>query len=237
MNSDLTIIVPLYNEEQNVMRFVLEMNQYLEVTPIESIVLFVNDGSTDRSQELLQTVCQQNTAYRFIELGQNYGLSTAIKAGIDTCDTSLVGYIDSDIQTSPMDFLKYFFYFPDYDLVTGIRINRKDNLIKKISSKIGNTFRRIMINDGIQDSGCPLKIMKASFAKRIPFFDGMHRFIPALIQLQEGKVKQIPINHYPRFAGTAKYHLYNRIKKPLIDTFAFRWIRNRYINYEIKNKG
>ena len=128
-------------------------------------------------------------------------------------------------------------FFPEYDLVNGIRANRKDTVVKKLSSKIANSFRRKMINDGIEDTGCPLKIMKTEYAKRIPFFDGMHRFIPALIQLQGGKVKQIPVTHYPRFAGTAKYHLWNRMKKPFFDTFAFRWMRSRYIQYEIKNEG
>ena len=90
-----------------------------------------------------------------------------------------------------------------------------------------------MISDGIKDTCCPLKIMKTSFAKEMPFFTGMHRFIPALIQLQGGKVKQVPIAHYPRYAGTSKYHLWNRLIGPFFDTLAFRWIRSRYISYKV----
>lgn len=234
-DSKITIIVPIYNEEENILQFVLEMDKYLQATKVESFVLFVNDGSTDKSQELVQKVCLEKELYNFIELEKNYGLSTVIKAGIDTIDTNYIGYIDSDIQTSPMDFISYFEFFPKYDLVNGIRLNRKDTIVKKISSKIANGFRRAMINDGIIDTGCPLKIMKTSFAKKIPFFDGMHRFIPALIQLQGGKIKQIPVSHFPRFAGTAKYNLWNRMKKPFFDTFAFRWMKSRYINYGIKD--
>ena len=94
-----------------------------------------------------------------------------------------------------------------------------------------------MINDGIQDTCCPLKIMEATYARRIPFFDGMHRFLPALIQLQNGRVKQLPVQHFERYAGTAKYHLFNRLWGPLNDTFAFRWMRKRYINYSIAEQA
>jgi glycosyltransferase involved in cell wall biosynthesis len=237
MNHRLTIIVPVYNEEESIEQLTTEMDKYLAATNVSTLVLFVNDGSTDNSQAIIEKICAEKAAYQFILLSANHGLSTAVKAGIDSCETELVGYIDSDIQTTPMDFLKYFEFFPEYDMVNGIRANRKDTGVKKLSSKIANAFRRRMINDGIEDTGCPLKIIKTEYAKRIPFFDGMHRFIPALIQLQGGKVKQIPIQHFPRFAGTAKYHLWNRIKKPFFDTMAFRWMRSRYIRYEIKSRS
>lgn len=230
----LTVIVPVYNEEESLDQFTVEMDKYLAATTVATQVLFVNDGSTDNSQALIEKVCAENELYRFLALSQNHGLSTAVKAGFDACETELVGYIDSDIQTTPMDFLNYFEFFPEYDMVNGIRANRKDTGVKKISSKLANAFRRAMINDGIEDTGCPLKIIKTDVAQRIPFFDGMHRFIPAMVQLQGGKVKQIPIKHFPRYAGTAKYHLWNRLKKPFFDTLAFRWMRSRYIRYEVK---
>jgi len=237
MENQLTIVVPIYNEVESIEQFTLEMDKYLEKTTVKSTVLFVNDGSNDGSQALIKAISDRNDTYKFIELEKNGGLSGAIKAGIDHCTTNLVGYIDSDIQTTPVDFLKYFEFFPEYDMVNGIRLNRKDTVVKKMSSKIANSFRRTMINDGIEDTGCPLKIMKIEFARRVPFFDGMHRFLPALVQLQGGKVKQIPVQHFPRYAGTAKYHLFNRIKRPFFDTFAFRWMKSRYINYSIKNNS
>ena len=229
----LTVLVPVYNEEESLYQFALEMDKYLDETTVATMVMFVNDGSTDNSQKIIEELCGQKEDYHFIRLEKNRGLSTAVKAGIDTCTTELVGYIDSDIQTTPMDFLNYFEHFPEYDMVNGIRAKRNDKLVKRFSSKFANWFRRTMINDGIEDTGCPLKIIKSEYAKKIPFFDGMHRFIPALIQLQGGKVKQIPIRHFPRFAGTAKYHLWNRIKKPFFDTLAFRWMRSRYIRYGV----
>lgn len=233
----LTVIVPVYNEEDCLHQLKEETDLFLKESSIESTILFVNDGSSDNSQELIEEICKTNDAYAFLKLKENSGLSTAIKAGIDHATTNLIGYIDSDIQTKPIEFLKFYEFLDEYEMINGIRQKRKDTFVKKLSSKIANAFRRAMINDGIEDTGCPLKIIKAENAKKIPFFDGMHRFIPALIQLQGGRVKQVPVAHFERYAGEAKYHLWNRIKKPLVDTFAFRWMRNRYISYQIEKEG
>ena len=229
----LTVLVPVYNEEESLPQFVVEMDKFLAQTPVATTVLFVNDGSTDNSLALLRDICRAGSQYEFISLAQNRGLSTAIKAGIDHCRSTLIGYIDSDIQTTPLDFLTFFEFLPEHDMVNGIRAKRQDTLVKKLSSKGANTVRRTLINDGIQDTGCPLKIVKTEYARRIPLFHGMHRFLGALVQLQGGKVKQLPVRHFPRFAGTAKYNLWNRAWKPLVDTFGFRWIRSRWLNYAI----
>jgi dolichol-phosphate mannosyltransferase len=229
----LTILVPVYNEIECLPRFCESMDAFLDQAPMPTQVLFVNDGSTDGSLQQIREICNRKPNYSYISFDRNYGLSTAIKAGIDKADSTYIGYIDSDLQTSPLDFLQYFEHLPAYQMVNGIRAKRKDSVVKKMSSKIANSFRRLMINDNIQDTCCPLKIMDAAYAKRVPFFDGMHRFLPALIQLQGGKVKQLPVQHFERYAGTAKYHLFNRLWGPLNDTFAFRWMRKRYINYTI----
>ena len=236
-NESLTIIVPVYNEEESLPRFCEEMDKFLASPPVTAVVLFVNDGSKDGSQTIIAGACAGNTRYRYLQLDGNFGLSTAIKAGINACDSELLGYIDADLQTTPSDFLQFFQYFPEYDMVNGIRAKRQDTVSKKFSSKIANAFRRKMINDGIVDTCCPLKIMKTAYAKKIPFFKGLHRFLPALIQLQGGKVKQIPVAHFPRFAGTAKYHLFNRLIGPFFDTLAFRWMRKRYIRYGIADQS
>jgi hypothetical protein len=90
-----------------------------------------------------------------------------------------------------------------------------------------------LIDDGIKDTGCPLKVIKTEFAKKIPFFKGMHRFLPALIQLQGGMVKQVEVQHFQRVAGVSKFNMFNRAFKSLVDAFAFRWMRSRYIKYKI----
>lgn len=232
-NYRLTIIVPVYNEEGNIERLEKELGDFLKVAKVPSCVLFVNDGSKDESGRLLKEVCRAHTDFYYLELAKNGGLSAAMKAGIDHSDSELVGYIDADLQTTPEDFNLLLEHIGEYEMVMGIRTGRKDSFVKNMSSRIANGFRRSMTHDGVEDTGCPLKVLRTDYAKRIPFFTGMHRFLPALIQLQYGKVKQIPVRHFPRIAGKSKYNLRNRLVGPFKDCFAYRWMKKRYINYEV----
>lgn len=228
---DLTVIVPAYNEEENVERLEKTLGDYLPTSKLKTCVLFVDDGSKDRTLPLVKEVCQRNKDFFYLALKQNGGLSAAMKAGIDATFSPYVGYIDADLQTTPEDFNLLIPHLADNELVMGIRASRKDSLFKKLQSKIANGFRRFMTKDGVADTGCPLKIIHTDYAKRIPFFTGMHRFLPALIQLQHGRVYQVPVRHFPREAGVSKYHLFNRLVQPFGDCFAFRWMKARYINY------
>lgn len=237
MDKQLTVVVPVFNEEDNLERVEKELTQYMETAKIPVQILFVNDGSQDRSQEIIENICGKNNAYRFIGFDKNCGLSAAIKAGFDHVATSLVGYIDSDLQTAPSDFDLLLEYIDEYDLVTGVRTSRKDSIVKNLSSKIANGIRRAFTHDGMDDTGCPLKIIKTDHAKRIPMFKGLHRFLPAMILLQNGKIKQVPVQHFPRVAGEAKFGLWNRLLGPLMDCFAYLWMKKKYINYTIDKKG
>lgn len=232
-NYELTILVPIYNEEDNIAALEEKLSVFLPKSHRAACVMFINDGSTDGSLERMKEVCRRHTAFFYLALERNGGLSAALKAGIDQTCSPYVGYMDADLQTTPEDFNLLLTYINDYELVTGIRANRRDTAFKKLQSKIANGFRRMMTHDNIQDTGCPLKVMHTDYAKRIPFFTGMHRFLPALILLQNGRVKQVPVRHFPRTAGVSKYHLWNRLVAPFIDCFAYRWMKKRYINYRI----
>ncbi|PTX62770.1 glycosyl transferase family 2 [Kordia periserrulae] len=237
MDKALTIVVPVYNEEDNLERVEKELGAYAENAKIPVKILFVNDGSKDKSQEMIENICANSDTFNYICFAENRGLSAAIKAGFDHTETNLVGYIDSDLQTAPADFDLLLEHIDEYDLVTGVRANRKDSFVKNMSSKIANGIRRAFTKDGMDDTGCPLKIIKTDFAKRIPMFKGLHRFLPAMILLQEGNIKQIPVQHFPRIAGQAKYGLWNRLFGPLMDCFAYLWMKKKYINYSIAKKG
>lgn len=232
-NYELTILVPVYNEEDNIDALEGRLSMFLHDTQRSACVLFINDGSTDRSLQRIKDICRRHTTFFYISLERNGGLSAALKAGIDSTFSSYVGYMDADLQTSPEDFNLLLSDIEKYALVTGIRADRKDTNFKKLQSKIANGFRRFMTHDGVQDTGCPLKVMHTEYAKRVPFFNGMHRFLPALIILQGGKVKQVPVRHFPRIAGVSKYNLWNRLAAPFMDCFAYRWMKKRYINYRI----
>lgn len=237
MNYEFTIIIPVFNEEDNLERVEKELGDYLSVCTKKAKVLFVNDGSKDNSQNIIEAICQRNEVFHYIKFAQNKGLSAAIKAGFDHTDTPLVGYIDSDLQTAPEDFNLLLPHIDTYDLVTGVRADRKDSFVKNASSLIANSIRRTFTHDGMDDTGCPLKVIKTDYAKRIPMFKGLHRFLPAMILLQNGTIVQIPVRHFPRMAGTAKFGLWNRLLGPLMDCFAYLWMKKKYINYEIEKIG
>jgi len=199
--SGLTVIVPVYNEEGCLHQFFKEMRLFLEQTPVNTGILFVNDGSSDRSATIIRTFCYENTACELISLKKNSGLSTALKAGIDHCRSSFVGYIDADLQTKPKDFIRLHPYLPAFDMVNGIRHRRSDGFVKRMSSLVANGVRKRLLADGIHDTCCPLKVLKTEFAKNLPAFKGMHRFIPALVQQAGGRVKQVPVNHFTRYGS------------------------------------
>ncbi len=228
-----TIIVPVFNEEDNMSALEERLSAFLPNCARPACVLFVDDGSTDASLPLIRGICSRHEEFFYISLNHG-GLSAALKAGVDATTTEFVGYMDADLQTAPEDFNLLLEHIDDYAMVTGVRADRKDSAFKRLQSKIANGFRRMMTHDGMQDTGCPLKVMRSDYAKRIPFFNGMHRFLPALVLLQtDGTVLQVPVRHFPRTAGVSKYNLWNRLTGPFVDCFAYRWMKKRYINYKI----
>lgn len=234
---ELTIIVPVFNEQDNLQRVEQTMADFLPKAAVRACVLFVNDGSKDNSLALIRDICSRQKHFFYISSTDNHGLSTALKAGIDAAQSRLIGYIDADLQTNPEDFNLLLAFADDYSLVAGIRAKRKDSGFKKMQSRIANSFRRYMTGDTATDTGCPLKVMHADVAKRIPFFNGMHRFLAALISLEGGLYKEMPVGSYPRVAGVSKYNLWNRLKGPFVDCFAFRWMKNRYIRYSVDEQN
>lgn len=237
MDYEFTIIVPLYNEQENLLRVEKVLAKYLNIATKKSCILFVDDGSQDKSLALVKEICRRQTAFHYISFEQNQGLSAAIKAGFDYAATAYIGYIDSDLQTDPEDFNLLLDKIEDYELVTGVRSDRKDAFVKNMSSRIANGIRRSFTHDGMDDTGCPLKVIHADYAKRIPMFKGLHRFLPAMVLLQHGRVLQVPVRHYPRIAGKAKFHLTNRLIGPFLDCFAYLWMKKKYINYKINDKA
>lgn len=233
--TEFTIIIPVYNEEENLLLLEDSLKNYLPKALLPTSVLFINDGSTDLSEELLKEICDRNPHFHFVSLVKNKGLTTALKVGFDLVKSSFLGYMDADLQTHPDDFNLLLENINKYHLITGIRTHRKDSFLKNLSSRFANRFRRLFTNDGMKDTGCPLKVIHTEYAKRIPMFQGMHRFLPALILLQKGKIHQIPVRHFPRKHGKSKFGIGNRIFGPLIGCFAFLWMKRNYIHYKLRN--
>ena len=233
----ISLVVPIFNEEAAIFSLRDAFIPYFENSKYEVVVLLVNDGSTDESLEKIKELCAKDEHFRFISFDRNYGLSAAIRAGFDHSKTDLVGYIDADLQTAPTDFLKFEPFLDSFDLVMGSRTQRKDKFVKRLSSRFANWFRDSLLHDGVQDSGCPLKIIRREMAVSLPFFKGSHRFIPALVLMKGGSIKEIPVSHFPRITGKSKFNVWNRLLGPLVDTLAVRWMMKRTIQYQISNRS
>lgn len=201
---ELSIIIPVYNEEDNLDRVEKELSAFLPHALVRSCVLFVNDGSRDTSLDRIKAICSRHDDFFYISSTANHGLSTAMKAGIDAIESRLTGYIDSDLQTNPEDFNLLLEYASDYQLVAGIRAKRKDTFFKRLQSKIANGFRRSMTGDTATDTGCPLKVMWSSYAKRLPFFDGMHRFASRADDARGGTVQGAARSPLPPHRGSVE---------------------------------
>ena len=148
----MTVIVPVFNERDNMQRLEEELIKYLKTARLASCILFVDDGSTDGSTQMIKDVCARNKDMFYLSFEKNCGNSAAMKAGIDHAQSTYVGYIDADLQTTPDDFNLLAEYADKYTLVTGIRANRKDTFAKRIQSKIGNAFRRMMTGDDAKNA-------------------------------------------------------------------------------------
>lgn len=224
MNS-FTLIIPVFNEKENLLLLKPLLIEFIDTTDSLWKVLFVNDGSTDGSKEIINQLCKSNSNFHSLHFDVNRGLSTALKAGFDKVQTTWIAYMDSDLQVLPIDFSKLLPYIEEYDLISGKRKNRKDDFLKIFSSFIANSFRRIITRDGMKDSGCPLKLIRTKFLTDIPFFDGIHRFLPALVQLQGGKTIEIPIRHFPRKTGKSNFGTWNRLWQGIHGCFIFLKIK------------
>lgn len=230
----LTVIVPVYNEKECLPALEESLAAFLPQCRVSSCVLFVDDGSKDGSGMLLEQMCSRHQDFHFLRFASNRGLSAALKAGFDHCESELVGYIDADLQTAPEDFNVLLDALGDHTMAMGIREKRRDSAFKRFQSRFANGWRRMFTHDGAQDTGCPLKVIRTEAARRIPMFKGMHRFLPALLLLQEGaSYVQVPVRHFPRKAGKSKFHIWNRLAGPFADCFAYLWMKPRFVNYTV----
>lgn len=231
----MTLIIPIFNEEANIFRVWAMVDEYRKRSSLHIWGLFVDDGSTDDSLALIKKVCNEDGSFGYLSFHQNRGLSAAIKAGVDHAQSRWVGYIDGDLQTSPLDLLKFETFLHFYDLVTGERRQRQDSYGKKLSSLFANWFRNLFLNDGILDTGCPLKVFDREFFLKIPYFNGFHRFFPALTRIYGGSVKVIPVQHFPRLGGKSKFNAWNRMLQPLVDMLLVWRLKKRQVQYSIKD--
>jgi dolichol-phosphate mannosyltransferase len=225
----VSVIVPLFNEEESITILQTELSAALSGVDYE--IIFVDDGSVDRTAERIETAGN----IRVIRFEKNSGQSAAIYAGLTAARGTTVVIIDGDLQNDPADIPKLLTEIArGTDLVCGYRIKRKYTLINRATSRIANAVRSRYTKDGVRDTGCTLKAMRRECVSALFPFKGMHRFIPALIKAAGYRLVEVPVNHRARRFGQSKYGLGNRALRATIDMFGVRWLLSRRLNYKIR---
>ena len=227
----VSVIVPLFNEEENVSILLSELRAALQ--GIDHELIFVDDGSSDRTVERVASAPD----VRLVRFEKNAGQSAAIYAGLQAARGATAVLIDGDLQNDPADIPRLLAEIKrGADLVCGYRQQRKDTLVKQITSWIANTVRSRFTRDGVRDTGCTLKAMRRECVSALMPFQGMHRFIPALVKGAGYCLVEVPVNHRPRKFGRSKYGLSNRALRATIDMFGVRWLLSRRLDYKLGEK-
>ena len=234
----VSVVIPIKDERDNVPplteQLVKALHSLEESGHHGYEILYVDDGSTDGSSQLLDSMAEQYPFVRVLHFDRNYGQTSAFDAGFRHARGDLIVTMDGDLQYDAADILQLLPLAEDYDLVCGWRKARHDNFVRKMSSSIAFLVRNTVTQDGVRDTGCSLKVFRRPVVERLQLYEGMHRFFPALAIMHGFRVTEVPVHHYPRAHGASKYGIGNRLFKGLYDLVAVRWMMRRKLRYRIK---
>jgi glycosyltransferase involved in cell wall biosynthesis len=233
----LSVVIPAYNEEANVEPCHHELVGVLEAHGPAFEVVFVDDGSTDGTPDALRRLAHADHRVRILRFRRNAGQSAALDAGFRAARGAVVVTMDADLQNDPHDIPRLLAALPGHDAVCGWRVDRHDPWTKRIASRVANAVRDRVTRDGVHDTGCSLKAFRREAVQRLHLYRGMHRFLPALLQMEGLRVTEVPVSHRPRKAGVSKYGNWQRLWTGLADLWAVRWMARRRLSYELEEDG
>ena len=232
---DLSIVVPVYNEEESLPPLWEEIREALDPTGLRYEVIVVDDGSRDRSAEVARGCRARDERVRLLRLGRNAGETAATDAGLKAARARRVVVMDADLQNDPRDIPAMHARLEECDAVTGWRVNRAagDSWVRNVSSRIANRIRNRLSGENVRDSGCTFRAFRAECLSGLVLYQGLHRFLPTLLRMRGFRVVEVPVNHRPRRFGRSKYGIGNRAGRAFVDLLAVRWMKDRRLRYEI----
>jgi dolichol-phosphate mannosyltransferase len=233
---EISLVIPVYNEEENLPVLHGEILRAMEGAGRPWEVLYVDDGSTDTSPAILRGLAREDRRVRVIHQRRNNGQSAALDAGFRHARGGIVVTLDADLQNDPADIPRLLERIGEYDVVSGVRARRQDSWVRRASSQIANRIRNRVTHESVTDVGCTLRAARIEYLRRIPVFNGMHRFLPTLLRMAGASVTEVPVNHRPRLHGVPKYNIRNRIWRALLDLFGVRWLQSRWIDRQISEE-
>ncbi len=227
---EISVVIPVYNEEENLPVLAEEIRAAMATVGRPYEVVLVDDGSTDTSPAVMARLAREDGRVRIVRQRRNQGQSAAFDAGFRHARGAIVVTLDADLQNDPADIPRLLERMDGADVVSGVRAKRQDNWVRRVSSKIANRIRNRVTHESVTDVGCTLRAMRIEYLRRIPVFNGMHRFLPTLLRMEGARVTEVPVNHRPRLHGQPKYNIRNRIFRALADLFGVRWMQSRWID-------
>jgi glycosyltransferase involved in cell wall biosynthesis len=228
------VVVPVFEERDNLEPLHRELDAALAQLPGGVEFVYVDDGSRDGSAEVLATLAKRDDRVRVLHFRENRGQSAAFDAGFRAARGEVVATLDADLQNDPADLPRLLAALDRADVVNGVRVGRQDGLVRRLSSRIGNGFRNWLTHETVSDVGCSLRVMRASYLRRVKLHRGMHRFLPTLLRMEGARVVELPVRHHPRRHGRSKYGIANRLFVGFADVFAVRWMQSRRLDYELR---
>ena len=235
----VSIVAPCYNEEGNIVPLTDAIRNALKDEGFDYEVVLVNDGSSDGTLKVMNDVREKDERIHIIDFESNVGETAGIDAGIRNARGQFVVIMDADLQNDPLDIpaLLAKVRSEGFDMACGTRVNaRKDNWLRRISSRIANHVRNKLSDENISDSGCTFRAFRRECADSIKLYTGMHRFMPTLFKIEGFTVCEVQVRHHDRFAGKSKYGVWNRVFKSFVDLLAVRWMKKRHLGYRIKER-
>ena len=227
MPVDISIIVPVFDEADNVLPLAREIAGALGREPRTFELVFVDDGSRDKTWDRIQEARRLDPRVRGLRLARNSGQSAALWSGIESSTAAIVGTLDGDLQNDPADLPRLFAELNSVDFVSGVRVNRQDNWLRRISSGIARQARKAVLGADFRDTGCAVRAFKRAALDGVFPFHGWHRFLPILVQDGGATTKEVPVNHRPRVAGVSKYGVWDRFRRGIFDLIGVRWYQKR----------
>jgi dolichol-phosphate mannosyltransferase len=227
MPPEITIIVPVFDEEDNVVPLADEVTRALAGESRRWELVFVDDASRDRTWTRIQEAHQRDARVRGVRHQRNAGQSAAFWTGLRATGGSLVATLDGDLQNDPADLPKLLAELADADFVCGVRVQRQDNWVRRVSSRLARRARRATLGVDFRDTGCFLRVFRRTALEGVLPFNGWHRFLPVLVHGTGARVKELPVGHRPRATGTSKYGVWNRLGRGLYDLIGVGWYLKR----------
>ncbi len=228
---EISIVIPAYNERENVSPLLAELRAALQLLSRTHEIVLVDDGSDDGTAGAIAEEARQDPNLRAVLLRPHSGQSGALAAGIARARGSIVVTLDADLQNDPADLPAVLAALEGADVVSGVRVRRNDPWLRRVSSSIANGARRMVLGDSISDIGCSFKAYRRPALEGIPWFVGVHRFLPALCELRGARLVEVPLRHRARRFGASKYGVSNRLWRGLRDLLGAHWLKSRLIHY------